>query len=219
MRRRLPWVFLIFFVGFGLGIPHANAALQASDPAGLINTLVDSALTVIKDPSETEAQRQEKFRSLLEQGFDIPRIARFVLGRYWNGATDQERQRFTSLFENWIVSTYSSRFSSYTGQTIKIIGTRQESNVSTVVESEFIDPNGAPPAKIEWRVLKRPDGSYKIVDVAVEGVSMALTQRDEIATVADRSGGTIAGLNNALEQRIASGEPAPGAVPPEGASH
>ena len=168
------------------------------------------AIAAITDKTSTEQDRTTKFRELLEEGFDVPRISRFVLGRYWNAATDQERQAFTALFEDWIVRTYSTRFADYSGQTIKVTGTRAESDVTTVVLSQFINTNGAPPTKVEWHVRKEADGSYKVVDVSVEGVSMALTQRDEIASVADRNGGTVEGLNEALQKQLASAAPAAG---------
>jgi phospholipid transport system substrate-binding protein len=217
MRQRFSLFLSVLVLGFGLAVSDARA-LQATDPSALISNLVEEAISVIKDPKVTEATREKTFSTLLEQGFDIPRIARFVLGRYWNGASEAERQKFTSLFQDWIVRTYAARFNSYSGQTIKVTGVRSESDISTVVLSQFINPDGGAPAKVEWRVRKSSDGAYKVVDVSVEGISMALTQRDEIAAVADRSGGTVAALNNALEQRIASGVPAPGAVPAEGSS-
>ena len=77
-----------------------------------------------------------------------------------------------------------------------------------MVLSQFTSPNGAPPAKVEWHVRKTGDNGYAVVDVSVEGVSMALTQRDEIAAVADRSGGTVDGLNQAMKQKINGGESA-----------
>lgn len=179
-------------------------AMQASDPGALVRQLVAQAISTIQDKQESEQTRETKFRDLLEAGFDIPRISRFVLGRYWNGATDAQRQQFTHLFEDWIVRTYSIRFTEYGGQTIQITGTHPEgdSGANSVVLSQFISPNGAPPAKVEWHVRKTGDNDYKIVDVSVEGVSMALTQRDEIAAVADRNGGSIDALNQALQQKI-----------------
>jgi phospholipid transport system substrate-binding protein len=72
-----------------------------------------------------------------------------------------------------------------------------------VVTSQFTSTNGAPPVKLEWHVRKQADGSFKIVDVSVEGISMALTQRDEIASVADRNGGSAEGLNHTLEASLA----------------
>ena len=211
MRLRPALFVPLLILALGLAIAPARA-LQGEDPAALITNLVTEAIANIKD-AQSDANREAKFRTLLETGFDIPRISRFVMGRYWNGANDQERQRFSSLFEDWIVRTYAARFRQYGGQTLKVNGTRSESEISTVVMSQFINPDGAPPAKVEWRVRKDANGSFKVVDVSVEGISMALTQRDEIAAVADRSGGTVEGLNQALAQRIQSGEATPGALP------
>lgn len=177
-------------------------AMDAPDPSTLVNQLVNQAIGIIADKQETEQDREIKFRNLLQAGFDIPRISRFVLGRYWAGATDQQRQQFNQLFEDWIVRTYSARFTDYSGETIQVTGTRPESDTTTVVLSQFISTNGAPPAKVEWHVRKNGASDFEIVDVSVEGVSMALTQRDEIAAVADRSGGSLDGLNKAMEDKI-----------------
>jgi len=176
--------------------------MQAADPSALITQLVGQAINVIVDKSSSEDQREQKFRSLLQSGFDIPRISRFVLGRYWNGATDDQRKEFSQLFEDWIVRTYSARFTQYTGEKIQVIGTRSENPTTTVVTSQFVSPGGAPPAKVDWVVRKTGDSDFTVVDVSVEGVSMALTQRDEIAAVADRNGGTLDGLNRAMQEKI-----------------
>ncbi len=207
MRHRFFGVPSLLLVIFGLALSPARA-LVAADPSAMVNDLVARGVATITDKTMTQPDRTAKFRELLEQGFDVPRIARFVMGRYWNGATDQERQTFTALFEDWIVRTYSARFAAYNGQTIQLMGTRPEGEVTTVVLSQFIDPNGAPPAKVEWHIRKEAEGSYKVVNISVEGVSMALTERDEIASVADRNGGTIAGVDEALQKQLASAAPA-----------
>jgi len=176
--------------------------MQAGDPSALINQLVGQAINVIVDKNSTQAVREQKFRTLLQTGFDIPRISRFVLGRYWNAANDDQRKQFSELFEDWIVRTYAARFGQYTGEKIQLVGTRNEGPTTTVVVSQFVSPSGAPPAKVEWVVRKTGDNNYSVVDVSVEGVSMALTQRDEIAAVADRNGGTVDGLNRAMQEKI-----------------
>lgn len=176
--------------------------MQAADPSTVVSQLVGQAINVIVDTSESEDQRETKFRALLQTGFDIPRISRFVLGRYWNVANDDQRKEFSQLFEDWIVRTYSARFTQYSGEKIQVTATRPEGPATTVVVSQFVSPSGAPPAKVEWIVRKNGDDDYAVVDVSVEGVSMALTQRDEIAAVADRNGGTIDGLNHAMQDKI-----------------
>jgi len=202
MRERMILCAAIIILVLGWS-PKPAAALDAANPAALVNSLVSEAIAEIKAPQESDAARAAKFRALLEASFDIPRISRFVLGRFWNAANDEERRKFATLFEDWIVGTYGARFRAYSGQTIKVTGTRKESDVNTVVLSQFINPNAPQPVKVEWHVRKESDSAYKVIDVSVEGISMALTQRDEIAAVADRNGGTAAGLNKAMEQRLA----------------
>lgn len=201
MRRQLALFALCLVFLLGLAAPRARA-LQAADPRALVSSLVSQAIATIQDKQISEQQRETKFRSLLASGFDIPRISRFVMGRYWRTASDQERAKFGSLFEDWIVRTYSVRFSNYSGQTIDVTGVRPEGADGAVVLSRFNQTNGAPPANVDWHVRKETDGSYKIVDVSVENVSMALTERDEIASVADRNGGTVKGLNKFLAEKL-----------------
>lgn len=179
----------------------APVRAATADPAAFVNGLVQQALGILRNPQMPDAQREQRFSTLLHTGFDIPRIARFVLGRYWLTASDQERNEFSRLFADWVVQTYSARFKQYSGETIKIVGSRQESPTSYVVSSQLVYANGAPPATIYWHVRDN-DGDLKIVDVEIEGVSMALTEREEIASVIQRSGGTVASLNQTLKQRL-----------------
>ncbi|HVA15014.1 MAG TPA: ABC transporter substrate-binding protein [Stellaceae bacterium] len=203
MRQRFSVLLSVLALAAAL-LGSPARAMQAADPSTLISQLVNQAIGIIQNKQVSEQDRQTKFRNLLESGFDIPRISRFVLGRYWRSASAEQRQQFDRLFEEWVVRTYSARFHDYSGETIQVTGTRPESDSATVVLSQFVSPNGGPPAKVEWHVRKSSDRDYKVVDVSVEGVSMALTQRDEIAAVADRNGGTVEGLNQAMQQKIQS---------------
>lgn len=208
LRRRLVLLLLALPLALAAG---GTVAAPASDPAAFISNLAAVALQALNDKQMTQQQREQRFHSILDDNFDVPRISRFVLGRYWNGASDAERQQFNTLFDQYIVRTYSQRFSQYSGETLKVTGSRPESETSTIVQSEILRPSGAPPAKVDWRV-RAQKGDYRIVDVDIEGVSMALTLRQEFAAVIQRNGSNVAGLNKVLEQKLASGhiDEAPG---------
>jgi phospholipid transport system substrate-binding protein len=169
--------------------PRADTGPQ-SGAGQFIANLANEALQVLAKPGMTETQREHAFDQLLSQNFDVPRIARFVLGRYWR---------------DFIVASYATRFSQYSGETVKVTGVRAETNDISVVTSKIVHPNGEPPIDISWRVRKGP-GGYKIIDVGVEGISMMLTQREEFASVIERNGGTVAGLTSAIERKLRSGD-------------
>jgi phospholipid transport system substrate-binding protein len=202
--RRLSRRFLYLLLLSGLALsPLATFAASATDAASFINELVTQGLRSVDNKQLSEQDRSKRFFDLLDRDFDMPRIARFVLGRYWNEASDADKREFQRLFEEYVVRSYAQRFSEYNGETVKIMGTREENETRTLVQSQIVRPNGAPPASVNWRVRKGDDG-FKIVDVDVEGVSMVLTQREEFASVIQRGG--VAGLNKTLQEKLASGD-------------
>ena len=87
----------------------------------------------------------------------------------------------------------------YTGETLKVTGSRPEAD-GAIVSSQILRPAGAAPVKVDWRLTGR-DGNYKISDVSVDGISMAVTQRSEFASVIQHNGGQVQGLITMLRQK------------------
>jgi phospholipid transport system substrate-binding protein len=197
VRRSFLTAAFMLLVG-APGIPAAAAA----DPTAMVSNLGSRALEVLGKDA-TQAQRVERFRQLLRQDFDVPGIARFVLGRYWNVATEEQRGEFTKLFEEFIAVAYATRLAEYTGETFKVTGSRPEAD-GAIVSSQIIRPAGAAPVKVDWRLTDRT-GSYKISDVSVDGISMAVTQRSEFASVIQHNGGQVQSLIAMLRQRTGGG--------------
>lgn len=176
----------------------APALAQSQDPAQFINELGQKALAALTNKSASATELQQRFRTLLNGNFDVPTIARYALGRYWNAATPAQQQEYSRLFEDQIVDAYATRFREYAGEQFKVGTTRNEGNDS-VVSSQIVRPQG-PPIDVEWRVRNGAQGP-RIIDVAVAGVSMATTQRSEFASVIERNGGNIDALIQALRSK------------------
>ncbi|WP_247887142.1 ABC transporter substrate-binding protein [Azospirillum sp. SYSU D00513] len=177
-------------------------AQTAGQGAGaFIERLGNQAIATFANKSTPKDQAQARFRELLNEGFDVPYIGRWVLGRYWNQATPQQQEEYLTLFERMVVDTYANRFVEYSGETFKVVNTRSAGEADSMVTTQIVRPSG-PPINVDWRVRQRGD-SYKIIDVMVEGVSMGVTQRQEFASVIEQNGGRIDGLIRALRQRTA----------------
>jgi phospholipid transport system substrate-binding protein len=195
MRRWFVGGACILIVGI---LISARPAAAAADPAAVITSLGNKALEVLGNNVDPKL-RVARFRQLFSEDFDVPGIARFVLGRYWRLATEPQQQEFVKVFADYIALAYSNRLAEYSGEALHVTGSKPAADGS-VVSSEIVRPNGAPPAKVDW-VLTPHDGAYKISDVVVEGVSMAVTQRSEFASVIQRNGGQVQGLITALRQK------------------
>jgi phospholipid transport system substrate-binding protein len=194
MRRSL------LAAAFLLGAGAAAPAMAALDPGTFINNLGNEALTVL-GPATNPQQRVVAFRALFERDFDVPQIARFVLGPYWRVATPGQRLEFVGLFENYVAFAYSARLSQYSGERLLVTGW-QPIPGGAVVTSQVGPSSSGQPVSIDWRVT-RYDGTYKINDVVVDGISMAITQRSEFASVIQRNGGNVQGLLAMLRAKTA----------------
>jgi phospholipid transport system substrate-binding protein len=177
----------------------AAPVAAATDPAGFVTELGQKTLEIINQ-RPAKAERDQRFRAILHEGFDMEALSRFVLGPYWRSATDAQRKEFMKLFEDWIVSAYGERFSQYSGEQFKVVGQRPEGENATLVNSQILRPNGGPPIKVDWRVSKS-GGEYKINDVVVEGISLMVTQRQEFSSVIQRNGGQLEALLKILRQK------------------
>jgi phospholipid transport system substrate-binding protein len=194
-RRSLTSAALACLIGFAAA---SGPAAAAADPAALISELGNRALEVL-GKNVGASQREARFRQLLDEDFDVPTIARFVLGRYWRTASAAQQQEFVRLFAEYTALAYSNRLAEYSGETLRVTGSRPQPDGS-IVSSEIVRTNGAPPAKVDWRMSQDGD-TYKITDVIVDGISMAVTQRSEFAAVIQRHGGQVEGLIDLLRQK------------------
>jgi phospholipid transport system substrate-binding protein len=176
-----------------------HQAMAASDASAFMKDLGDHVVRLLSDRQAPEEQRHAEFDKLAAQAFDVPRIAQFVLGRYWNTASDQEKQEFVKTFETYMVNVYWSRFHDYAGIQFRVTGERPAGN-QVSVSTEFDRGNGQAPAKVDWTVAKDGDG-FKIRDASLEGVSQALTYRQEFASVIERGGGRVSALIDQLRQK------------------
>lgn len=195
MKRRLFFV-AVCLCAIGILLPSRPAA--AADPAAVVTSLGNEALKVLGKNVDPNL-RVARFRQLFSADFDVPGIARFVLGRYWRVATPAQQQEFLKLFTDYIALAYSNRLAEYSGETLRVTGSRPAPD-GELVSSQIVRANGQPPAGVDW-LLTSQNGAYKISDVIVEGVSMAVTQRSEFASVIQRNGGQVEGLITALRQK------------------
>jgi phospholipid transport system substrate-binding protein len=177
----------------------ATAAPTDSGPGAFVNELGNDVIHMLGNAQLPPAQRESEFRRLFLKGFDVDRISQFVLGRHWRTATDAQRAEYQRLFSDYIVGAYMLRLNQYSGEQFIIKDTRTDANGESVVHS-MVERDNRPPVRVDWRV-RGADSDFKIIDVVVEGVSMAITHRSEFAAVIQSGGGSITALLDALRRR------------------
>lgn len=178
----------------------AAAATQSGEASQLIETLGAKAISVAADTEKSTSDKSDEFRTLLKRGFALPKIGRFVLGRYWRQISDEQKERYQALFEDYLVVTYTNRFNEYSGETFEVVGEKPHGERGVLVTTKVFRPQGAE-VTVDWQVA--PDGDdLRIVDVIIEGLSMSLTQRSDFASAIQSQGGDIDRFLDALQRKV-----------------
>jgi phospholipid transport system substrate-binding protein len=171
---------LFFYQGSSLQAATDNT----TNARAFIEDLGRRAIDSLTKSDVSQSQLESNFQALLEEGFDIQGIGKFVMGRYWSRMTDDQQTRFIPLFENRLKKSYANRFQQYRGVVFTVKDARQEDN--SVIVTSTIQKPGGPATPVDWRV-----SGGKIQDVKVEGVSMSITIRDEYSALVQSNNGDI----------------------------
>jgi phospholipid transport system substrate-binding protein len=196
MYHRIHALTCAVVLGLVLALP-ARADLT-DDARNFVARNGDTMLTILDKPAGEK--RREVFHAWLRETFDLETLASLALGPYRQGATPEQLAAYSEAFADYIVVTYEARFDSFTSYGFQVGQARPMNNNDIAVRTAVSDPSGKTVA-VDFRV-REGDRGLQVIDVAVEGLSMLKTQRDEFSSVIQRNGldGLIANLKQYTEQ-------------------
>lgn len=190
------------FCSLALFAGTAKADIDAAKAEDFVKNVTQEGLVEIINSNASQAERDARFEKLFNSALDLKFIGRFVLGRYWKTASAEQRDRFIDVYRKLNVKTWSKRFDDFKGKEFIFKGTSSSSSANQIFVNSVVPMEQAQPATVVWRV-KEENGKFKIVDIVIENVSLAITARNEYTAFIKKSPDGLNGLIADLEQKIA----------------
>lgn len=187
------------------GIMALAAVLPAwaqGAPDELVRGVADDVLKIMNQDRELRAGNQNKMAELIEQKiaphFDFERMARLAVGKSWRQATADQQRSLVQEFRNLLVRSYAAAYTAYKEISIDVRPLKlQPSDDDVQVRTQIKLPGDAPPVSVDYSMYKSP-ASWKVYDVAVDGVSLVTTYRSSFADQIRQNG--IDGLIKSLQE-------------------
>jgi phospholipid transport system substrate-binding protein len=187
---------VLFLAGPDVASVRAAEPEPEPSPTQVIETLNTALLALMKVGPELDPHgRFDRIAPTITATHDLDFIARFALGRYWDGLTEEQRGRYLAAFRDLSIATYASRFNAFEGERFRVVSEEMLSNGDARVRSVLSTGDGDEVA-FEYR-LRRRDGPWRIINIEVDGVSDLALKRSEYTGVMHREG--IAGLLARME--------------------
>lgn len=183
--------------------PRGHADGQAE---GFVQGGANRVLSVLNDGSMSLDAKKRQFRQVIDQVADVPRITSFVLGKYRRSFSPEQYRQFSEVFREYANNIYESRLNQYRGQRLTVTGSVARSPTDVIVVSQIAGAGGGRGSPVSWRVIRGADGGWRVVDVQVSGVWLAITEQQDFVSTLDNAGGDVNVLIRQL--RSQAGRPA-----------
>ena len=148
----------------------------------------------------TKDEKIEKLKLIAKETVDIRGIGFYTLGKKRKSLNEQEKKRYSELFEGYFLKSFSSRLAEYTNPEIDVQSKEKLNENYTIVNSILKATNERPEIKIDWRIYTKNQENPLIRDLIIEGLSLARTQKEEFASVLNSNNDDIESLFKVLEE-------------------
>ena len=183
-------------------ILNLNAVYAKSvEPDVFVQSTVNRASAILTKSISREDKMNE-LKLIAKDTVDIRGIGLYTLGSFRKNLSENEKNEYSDLFENYFLKTFSSRLSEYTNPKIEVKDKKVLNKNYTIVNSVLVGTSERPEVKIDWRIYTKNADKPLIRDLIIEGLSLVRTQKEEFASILNSNNGDINSLFKVLKEFI-----------------
>jgi len=185
---------LAVIAGATMGLaPSLSHALSEDEAIAHVQTTINEIMALVDSPGDN-ASKAPRLLAIMERRAAMPQIARFSAGIAWRGMNEDQQTRFVAAFGTFLSGVYVGMFQEYAGngqpgEAFKMGRVIDAGRKGMLVKTSIIRTGNAP-VEVEWLVTDRP-GRVVIADIVIEGVSMLISEREEIGGMLETHGGSV----------------------------
>ena len=163
------------------------------EPKDFVQQTVDSAAKAL-DQNLSKDLKISKLKIIALKTVDIKGIGFYSLGKYRKNISDQKKEEYLEIFTKYFLKTFSSRLAQYSDPKIIVNSQKKLNDKYTMVSSVLIATDDKPEVQVDWRVVTKDPDKPLIIDLIIEGVSLAKVQKQEFYSIIQSNDGDINAL-------------------------
>ena len=171
------------------------------EPKDFVQQTVDKAAKAL-DQNLSQDLKISKLKIIALKTVDIKGIGFYSLGKYRKNISDQKKEEYLEIFTKYFLKTFASRLAQYSDPKIIVKSQKKLNDKYTMVSSVLVATEDKPEVKINWRVVTKDPENPLIIDLIIEGVSLAKVQKEEFSSIIKSNDGDINALFKNLEEFV-----------------
>ncbi len=191
--KKKNFILIIFF--YFLSTINVNSI----EPDVFVQSTVNRATEILSD-STSKDEKINSLKKVAKDTVDINGIGNYTLGSIRKNLSDTQKNRYSELFQDYFLKSFSNRLVEYTNPEIDVFKKEKLNENYTIVYSLLKATEKRPEVKIDWRIYTKYPNNPLIRDLIIEGLSLARTQKEEFASILNSNNGDINALFKTLEE-------------------
>ena len=187
--------FLLILFFYALAFTNSHSI----EPDVFVQSTVNRASNVLSKDISKE-QKINELKVIAKETVDIRGVGFYSLGSARKNLDQNQKIRYSKLFESYFLKSFSSRLAEYTNPEIEVLGKEVLNKNYTIVNSLLIGTSDRPEVKIDWRIYTKNSDNPLIRDLIIEGLSLARTQKEEFSSILNSNDGDINILFKTLKE-------------------
>ena len=171
-------------------------------PEGYVTYITQQTLDVLGNKNKSTDEKVDNITDIFLSNLAVREISLFVLGPYRRNLNSGQKTEYINLIKRFVSEIYSIRLASFPSGEFSILGSVDSGRSGIIVKTSIQFSNDSNPTKIDWRLIKKQDGDFKIFDIRVVGIWMAQEQRSTFTTFLSKNNGNIDKLIDRLEKQL-----------------
>ena len=188
----------IFILIFAIIITENSFSIE---PNIFVQSTVNRASQILSEDT-SKNEKIDKLKVIAKETVDIRGIGFYTLGKYRKTLNDVQKDKYSELFYEYFLKSFSSRLSEYSNPKIDVQSQEKLNENYTIVSSILVATETRPEVKIQWRIYTKNPEKPMIRDLIIEGLSLARTQKEEFGSIIQSNDGDINALFVSLEKFI-----------------
>lgn len=166
--------------------PAFAAGAPVGDPQQVVTFALGEIIAVLNDVGASEDSRRDRIADIAFAHFDFSTMSKLVVARPWQKFTPAERTEFIALFKTHLARSYGRRLARYEGTQVAVVGRRDEQRGDVTVLSKVVGGQ-FDGATMDYR-MRGDTGTWLVIDVAIEGVSLVSNFRSQFKPILAQGG-------------------------------
>ena len=159
----------------------------------IIQEMISKAKKHALDSAELDPiEKSLKIKLLIKQYINLNFMAKATTGSFWKKGSDIQKESYKAALLNQIVDTVEDHLNALSSLHYRALDSEKRGKSLVYVRGKIEDPtNTKPPVNLLWKLAATKGGSFQILDLEIEGISLVSSHKAETMSILRKNNGNF----------------------------